>query len=351
MRGRSNTSHNLVSRAPVVQYDPPTVPDSIPGTHRRALATRKLMQAGMDAPGLEAEKAELGLGPGSEIPRAVPSMDWARLVHKSGLDRELRVEEVVYESWASYVARCRLLGSGASVALKVLSPALYEEPVLVDRFEREGHILRSIAHQNVVKLVDSGTYGYARWLMLEWIDGQDLRAALAKGPLDVATAVRLVLGLTAGLAELHRHGMIHRDVKPDNVLWDQRAGRAVLADFGIAKLSKLRADDLTLTGTEDVLGTLGYIPPEAKRGVKHVDARVDVFAAGIVLLELTTGECAPKSHDADWRPRSVDPAIDPIIRTSTAFDRADRYPDAAAMHAALRAVRPRGLLRRLFGKN
>jgi serine/threonine protein kinase len=324
--------------------------DSVPGSHRRALATRRIVQAGIWGPGLEAERAELGLGPDDPPLRVVPEIDWPRLVHKSGLDRQVAVEEHVYEGWANFVARCRVLASGQRVALKILSPALYEELVLVERFEREVRILGAMDHENVVKLVDFGLYGYARWLMLEWVEGEDLRAVVDAGPLPVDTAVSLALGLTAGLAQLHQRGMVHRDVKPENILWDEARGRAVLTDFGIAKLGKLRTDDMTLTFTEDVWGTRGYIPPEAERGSKHVDARADVFATGIVLMELLTGQRPPKTYEAGWVAPAVDPSVDAIVRRCTALDPAHRYASAAELHAALAAVRPRGVFRRLFGR-
>jgi serine/threonine-protein kinase len=300
------------------------------------------------AAGLEAERAMVGIGAYDPAPTHMLDLDWPRLVHKSGLDREIELEQVVHEARFSFVARARRKADGRRVALKSLSPALWEDPVLSERFRREGEILAALDHPNLVRLVDRGVYGYARWLMIEWVDGEDFGAALEDGPLDVPTVFELEIALCSGLEELHRHGLIHRDIKPENILWDRAAGRVVLTDFGLAKLSRRREGEITLTLTNDVMGTVGYLAPECMRGSKYVDHRVDIFAAGVVVYELGTGEPGPQKPGEAWAPRAFDPRLDDVIAKATAHDPSLRYETATAMREDLARRRPRSFLDRVF---
>jgi serine/threonine protein kinase len=290
----------------------------------------------------------LGMDTWDPPPMNLPEIEWERLVHKSGLDRDVEVERVVHDGRASFVAKALHRGRNVPVALKILSPALWEDEVVAERFRREGEILAGLDHPNLVRLVDRGTYGYARWLMITWVEGEDLRTALDRGPLGVDVAVSRVLDLCTALTALHERGLVHRDVKPENMLWDAAAKTVVLTDFGIAKLREKQMGELTLTFTDDVMGTRGYLAPECLSGSRKADHRADVFAAGVVLRELATGERGPEISEQKPKMDAVDPRIDAIVEKATAYEVDHRYASAADMGEELARVRPRGWIRRVL---
>lgn len=182
------------------------------------------------------------------------------------------------------VYRARDLTSGAPVALKVLRA---HGASAHERFEREIRVLAGIRHPNVVGHVAHGWLEPSGpWLAMEWVDGPDLATFLPGRGLNATEALALARGLLSGLGEAHRCGVVHRDVKPSNLLLpDGVPGRVKIADFGVARLEG--GPGITSTGV--AIGTPGYMAPEQARGAREVDARVDLFAVGSVLFECLTG--------------------------------------------------------------
>ena len=190
--------------------------------------------------------------------------------------------------------------SGQRVALKILRPELATETRAVDRFHREARLGARFDHPHIVKVYEAGTCEVfegeeARstyWMAMEYIEGRSLRGWLAEiGTVPVGQACRLAVEFLEALQVLHDAGVIHRDIKPDNVLLTE-GGALKLADFGLASGAHLD----TLTRTGDVMGTVAYMPPEQAHDTAHVDARADVYAAGILLYELL---CGRVPHTAD----------------------------------------------------
>jgi hypothetical protein len=170
------------------------------------------------------------------------------------------------------------------VALKVVETAL--------RFEREATILAEIEHPNVVKYIAHGaTPDGVSFLVMEWVDGENLGQRLDREGLDPAETVQLGVQVARALAALHARGIVHRDVKPSNImLMDSDIARVKLVDFGVARRA-VEATSLTRTGV--MVGTAGYMSPEQARGVRgQVDSRADLFALGCVLHECLTGHQA-----------------------------------------------------------
>lgn len=166
---------------------------------------------------------------------------------------------------------------GRSVALKVLSPLLAAEPTLRERFRREARALAKVNHPHVVRLLADGEERGFCWYAMELVTGEDLRARLSRGPLSQAEVQLLAQQLLAALGAVHAAGLVHRDVKPANVLLCERG--AVLCDFGIA-----RADTgTTLTESAALLGSLRYMAPEQRWG--QADARSDLYSLGVLLHE------------------------------------------------------------------
>src|SRR5689334_20114889 len=171
------------------------------------------------------------------------------------------------------------------VAVKLLSAALDDRRAR-ERFEREARALSSFLHPNAVAVFDAGVDGDQPYLVMELVDGPTLASVLAqRGPLPVGEAVAIADQVLAVLDAAHRQGIVHRDVKPSNILLGTD-GRVRLADFGIAK----SIDDLTgdLTATGQVVGTASYLAPEVARG-ERASPSSDVYAVGIVLFEMLAG--------------------------------------------------------------
>ncbi|WP_437733807.1 serine/threonine-protein kinase [Sorangium sp. So ce1335] len=180
------------------------------------------------------------------------------------------------------------LETGAPVAVKILHGA--QEADLA-RFAREATILDRLTDPAVVRYVAHGITGASRpYLVMEWLEGEDLAARLARAELTVAESLALARRLAGALAAVHALGVVHRDIKPSNIfLCDGRVEQARLIDFGIARPERATA---VVTRTNSAVGTLGYMAPEQARGSAGVDARADVFSLGCVLFECLTGQPA-----------------------------------------------------------
>ena len=200
-----------------------------------------------------------------------------------------RIDSVAGRGGMGVVYRATDITLDRPVALKLLSPSLARDRVFRARFERECRLAASLDHPNVVQIFHAGAERGALYLTMRYIEGTDLRALLAEeGRLEPARAVGIVAQVAEALTAAHRHGLVHRDVKPANVLIATREGRehAFLTDFGIT-MDRAHGTDLTNTGF--AVGTADYMSPEQARGV-GVDARADVYALGCVLYRALTGE-------------------------------------------------------------
>jgi tetratricopeptide (TPR) repeat protein len=233
---------------------------------------------------------------------------------------------------------------GRDVAVKLLSPSLRWDPTLRARFLREARAAATLRHPALVTVFDIDPEG--RFMVMELVRGESLKDRLARGALPPAEVRRIGRALCEGLAAAHAAGVIHRDVKPGNVLLGE-AGEVKLADFGIASFGD---SDLTTTGSH--VGTPAYMPPEQLRG-RTVDARADVYAAGATLFEAATGR---RVHAVDASVEDPEHAVlattqDPGLARAIAKalrDRPDeRHRDAMSFAAALGArLRPRRPIRR-----
>ncbi|WP_051790922.1 serine/threonine-protein kinase [Amycolatopsis jejuensis] len=211
--------------------------------------------------------------------------------------------------------------SGRPVALKVVGPEFMAVPGFRTRFERETRIARELVHPNVVRAVDAGftADGGLGYLAMEYVRGTNLARLLDRGPLPFAQTVAIGRGIAAALDAAHARRLVHRDVKPGNILLDDTTGQAYLCDFGIA-----RQLDLTqLTATGAFLGTVSYAAPEQRAG-KPADAAADVYSLACVLYECLAG--APPHHHTDL----AHPAVN-VLRRSLSTNPAARHPTCTAL--------------------
>ncbi len=197
------------------------------------------------------------------------------------------LNEVVGSGGMSSVYRAHDRVLERTVALKVLHDRLVAQTDVVERFSREAKLVAGLSHHNIVAVIDRGEYAGSPFIVLEYISGENLKQLLVRqGPLPVERALELTIEIADGLAFAHQKGFVHRDVKPQNVLLNNK-GEAKVTDFGIARPLEAQEGE-TQTGT--VLGTCDYISPEQAQG-RRVDERTDIYSLGIVLYELLTGRC------------------------------------------------------------
>ncbi len=257
-----------------------------------------------------------------------------------------RVDELVARGGMSEVYRGWDVRLDRRVAVKVLAGWLAADGAAVRRMEREARAVARLQHPNVVAVYDHGEDdGGTPFLVMEWIEGRSLKDVVADGPLPEQEARRITLQLLAALEHAHEHGIVHRDIKPQNVLIAPD-GTAKLTDFGIAR-SVDATHGLTMAG--QIIGTAAYLSPEQAKG-QPVTAASDVYSVGAVLFELITGRppfaadtamATALMHVEDPVPdvralrRDASPAIAAVVARAMAKRPADRYPSAAAMSAAL----------------
>src|SRR5213080_3770045 len=172
-----------------------------------------------------------------------------------------------------------------NVALKILHEQYTSDDDFVERFKREARAVAQLSHPNIVTVIDRGEDEGRQYIVFEYIDGENLKELVVRrGRLAVRDALELALQTARGLAFAHQQGLVHRDVKPQNVLLNGD-GQAKVTDFGIART--LDVDGVTQTGT--VMGTSNYIAPEQASG-QQVDVQTDVYSLGVVLYELLVGD-------------------------------------------------------------
>jgi eukaryotic-like serine/threonine-protein kinase len=195
------------------------------------------------------------------------------------------LEELVGSGGMSTVYRAHDRLLERKVALKILHRRFNDDEEYVERFRREARAVAQLAHPNIVTVIDRGEDAGRQFIVFEYVEGDDLKQLIDRvGPLPIAQVVELGLEIASALAFAHERGIVHRDVKPQNVLLDAE-GRAKVTDFGIARSLDVE-HGVTQTGT--VLGTSNYIAPEQASG-QPIDERSDVYSFGVVLYELLTG--------------------------------------------------------------
>ncbi|HKC91699.1 MAG TPA: protein kinase, partial [Candidatus Limnocylindria bacterium] len=234
------------------------------------------------------------------------------------------------------------------VAIKVMRPAFATDPEFVERFHREAEAMGAIEHPNIVRVLDYGASADGPYIVMELVAGGTLWDLMrARGRVDQYIAAQIAAAIADGLEAAHVRGVLHRDLKPDNVLLDE--GRPKITDFGIARLAAATA----ITRTGELLGTPQYLAPEQMSG-GIVDERADVYALGVILYEMLTGarptggrtpsEIVARRLRVDPRPPSrlvpIAPALNALVLRALARDPARRVRRAADLREALLQITP-----------
>ncbi len=290
------------------------------------------------------------------------------------IEGRYRIAELVAMGAMGAVYKGEHLLMRKHVAIKILHPDIEDFPELVARFEREAIAGAHVAHPNVASASDFGKFdGDSYFLVLEYIEGSTLSAVMRKGPIEPLRAAKIIRQVALALGAAHERGIVHRDVKPNNVMLcegpkDASEDESVkIIDFGLAKvpvekLSTVARDPATdgkeLTNAGVVMGTVAYMAPEVAYGMSAVDARADLYALGVVFYEMLAGKHlfddvspqrlfaahtgTPPPPFAERAPNEDIPEdLERIVMRLLEKDRANRFPDAASLVAAIDAFKMR----------
>ncbi|MGH2976977.1 MAG: protein kinase domain-containing protein, partial [Gaiellaceae bacterium] len=258
------------------------------------------------------------------------------------------LEELVGSGGMSSVFRAHDVQLDRRVAIKILHEHYADDPEYLERFRREARAVARMSHPNIVTVIDRGDDGGRQYIVFEYVEGENLKElVLRTGRLPVSRALELALAVADGLSFAHEHGLVHRDVKPQNVLLNQE-GEVKVTDFGIARSLHVE-HGVTQTGT--VLGTGEYLAPEQASG-RQISPATDVYSLGVVLWELLAGDVPfvgenfvavalrhvnePPPHLRERR-GAVSPRLDAAVQRALAKDPARRFPSMAAFAKELRA--------------
>ena len=256
------------------------------------------------------------------------------------------LEAIVGRGGMGTIYRASHSGLGRRVAIKVLAPHLALDDQLVDRFRREARALARLEHPNIVMVhdmgVEQGPDGVQHaYFIMEFVDGVNLRELMRGGELSADQALAIVPQVCEALEYAHEQGLVHRDVKPENILLD-REGRVKIADFGLARVLHGESQIGNLTRTDVLMGTFDYMAPEQRRSAA-VDHRADIYALGVVLFEMLTGDL-PIGHfpPPSERNDAVGPALDKVVLRALETEPDRRYQRASELGRDISELRARG---------
>lgn len=252
---------------------------------------------------------------------------------------QLEITHLIGRGGMGAIYHARQTNLDRDVALKLIAKEVSGDPSFLERFEREAKTLAKLSHPNIVTIFDFGHTGDGQaYLIMEYVDGINLRDAIEASSVDADDALGLVATMCSALEYAHSKGIVHRDIKPENILLGED-GNLKVADFGIAKIVDDSIRTPTLTATRQVLGSLHYLAPEHLESPSQVDHRVDLYALGVVFYELLTKQLPLGRYE----PPSVvahvsDPRVDDVVMKTLNRKPNERYQTAAELGDAISSL-------------
>jgi serine/threonine protein kinase len=249
----------------------------------------------------------------------------------------LEIQELLGQGGMGAVYKARQTKLDRLVAVKVLPEEWGRDPAFAERFTREAKALARLNHPHIVAVHDFGEMEGHFYLVMEYVDGANLRNILANGGLEPHEALAIVPQICDALQYAHEEGIVHRDIKPENILLD-RKGRVKIADFGLAKLIDKPRANYTLTGSQMVMGTLDYMAPEQRLTPHQVDHRADIYSLGVVFYEMLTGELPLGRFAPPSQKTGVDQRLDGIVFRALEREPEHRYQRISEVKTDLHAI-------------
>ena len=282
------------------------------------LCPRCLLEMNLQEPTLFTSEDTLPVAP----PTAVPTPE-----ELAPHFPQLEILECLGRGGMGVVYKARQKSLKRFVALKLLAPERVHDTAFAERFAREAEALAALNHPHIVTVHDFGQAGTFFYLIMEYVDGVNLRQAMRGGRFTPEQALAVVPPICEALQYAHEHGIVHRDIKPENLLMD-KTGRVKIADFGIAKMLGTPSEE-AMPAESQPAGTPQYMAPEQKEGLQRADHRADIYSLGVVLYEMLTGELPGRQIEAPSRKVHVDVRLDEIVLRAL-----DRSPEMRWQTAA-----------------
>jgi tRNA A-37 threonylcarbamoyl transferase component Bud32 len=275
-----------------------------------------VLQRSEQSPTVPAELARQSLPTIEELAKLFPHLEILELLGQGGMGAVYKARQIKLDRF---------------VALKILPPAVADDRDFAERFAREARALAKLSHPNIVGVHDFGQNAGLFYLMMEFVDGVNLRQAIQLGKLRAEQALSLVRDLCDALQYAHDQGVVHRDIKPENILLD-RKGKVKVVDFGLAKIAK---GTTRLTGTQQVMGTPHYMAPEQVEQPTTVDHRADIYSLGVVFYEMLTGQLPMGKFEPPSEKSEVNERVDEVVLRAMEREPNRRYQQMTEMKSAV----------------
>lgn len=297
-----------------------------------------------DLPHAQCPKCMLGVGLGSQTGGATEATETGS-PPPSPADLaphfpQLEILELLGQGGMGIVYKARQPRLDRYVALKILPVDASASGAFAERFSREARTLARLTHPNIVGVYDFGEADGIFYLIMEYVDGANLRELERLGRLGPLEALKVVPAICDALQYAHDQGVIHRDIKPENVLLDQQ-GRVKIADFGLAKILGRPASELALTRVRQVMGTPNYMAPEQLEHPLEVDHRADIYSLGVVIYEMLTGELPIGHFEPPSQRVQIDARFDQVVLRALAKDRERRYQQVSEVKTDVQSIASR----------
>jgi len=260
--------------------------------------------------------------PVAEIAPLFPQLELLSLIGQGGMGAVYKVRQPALDRF---------------VALKILPPAVANDPGFAERFNREARALARLNHPHIVAVHDFGKVGELHYFLMEFVDGANLREVEQAGRISPEQALAIVPQICEALQFAHNEGVVHRDIKPENILMDKK-GRVKITDFGIAKIVGAMADKPSLTGVKDIVGTPHYMAPEQVEKPETVDHRADIYSLGVVFYEMLTGELPLGKFAPPSQKTQLDVRLDEVVLHTLEKEPERRYQHASQVKTDVESI-------------